>query len=110
MERGDSKEARELVLTKLQDRGDVAAVDGRPYRSLSSTLTLQRSTIRGSSPADSGYVRDTESDDDRFVDHLRSTDAIVTSGGPNDAGMLETNLHDDFAYRPAHGFRLVSAE
>jgi hypothetical protein len=80
-----------------QDRGSLAAVDGRPvpYTSLNCTLTLQRSTIRVSSLAASGYARDTDNDDDRFVDYLGSTDAIVTSGGTNDAGMFETNLHEE---------------
>jgi hypothetical protein len=66
-----------------------------PYTSVNCTLTLQRSTIRVSSLSANGYPRETDNEDDRFVDYLGSTDAIVTSGGTNDAGMFETNLHEE---------------
>ena len=55
-----------------------------PYTSVNCVLTLQRSTIRVSSLAGSGYTRDADNPDDRFVDYLGSTDEIVTSGGVND--------------------------
>ena len=78
-----------------------------PYTSVNCVLTLQRSTIRVSSLAGSGYTRDADNPDDRFVDYLGSTDEIVTSGGVNDSGMFETNLHDE-RFLPFEGAGSIS--
>jgi hypothetical protein len=72
----------------------IPAVVG-PYTSVHCTLTLLRSSIRVSPVVTSGYPRDTDNPDDRFVDYLGSTDTIVTSTGTSDTGMFETNLRDD---------------
>jgi hypothetical protein len=64
-----------------------------PYSSLNCTLTQQKSTIRVSPLLKNGqYQRDTSNPDERFVDYFGSTDEIITSGGNNDSGMMETNL------------------
>jgi hypothetical protein len=78
-----------------------------PYASVNCTLTLLRSTVRISALAESGYARDTDNPDDRFVDYLGSTDAIVTSSATNDAGMFETNLRDE-RFLPFEGAGAVS--
>ncbi len=78
-----------------------------PYTSVSCVLTLQRSTIRVSSLASSGYARDADNSDDRFVDYLGSTDEIVTSGAVNDSGMFETNLHEE-RFLPFEGAGAIS--
>lgn len=78
-----------------------------PYASVSCSLTLQKSTVRVSSLVGSGYARDTNNPDDRFVDYMGSTDAIVTSTGTNDAGMFETNLHEE-RFLPFEGAGAVS--
>jgi hypothetical protein len=77
------------------------------YTSVNCVLTLQRSTIRVSSLATSGYARDADNPDDRFVDYLGSNDEIVTSGGVNDAGMFETNLHEE-RFLPFEGAGVAS--
>jgi hypothetical protein len=66
-----------------------------PNASVTCSLTLQKSTVRVSPLVASGYARDTDDPDDRFVDSMGSTDAIVTSTATNDAGMFETNLRDE---------------
>ena len=66
-----------------------------PYASVNCALTLQKSTVRVSPLVTSGYARDTDDTDDRFVDYMGSSDAIVTSTGTNDGGMFEANLHDE---------------
>jgi len=78
-----------------------------PNASVSCALTLQKSTIRVSPLVASGYARDTDNPDDRFVDYMGSTDAIVTSSGTNDAGMFETNLRDE-RFLPFEGAGAVS--
>jgi Tc toxin complex TcA C-terminal TcB-binding domain len=78
-----------------------------PYTSVNCVLTLQRSTIRVSSLASSGYARDADNPDDRFVDYLGSTDEIVTSGAVNDSGMFETNLRDE-RFLPFEGAGAIS--
>jgi hypothetical protein len=78
-----------------------------PNASVSCSLTLQKSTVRVSPLVASGYARDTDSPDDRFVDYIGSSDAIVTSTGTNDAGMFETNLHDE-RFLPFEGAGAVS--
>jgi hypothetical protein len=78
-----------------------------PYASVNCTLTLQRSTIRVSPNAESGYARDLDNPDDRFVDYLGSTDVVVTSTGTSDGGMFETNLHDE-RFLPFEGAGAVS--
>ena len=71
----------------------IPAVIG-PYSSVNCTLTLLKSSIRTSSlSAEDGYGR--EDDDSRFSDYYGSLQSIVTSSGQNDAGMFETNLHDE---------------
>jgi hypothetical protein len=66
-----------------------------PYASVNCALTLQKSTVRVSPLAASAYARDMDTQDERFVDYVGSTDSIVTSSGTNDGGMFETNLHDE---------------
>jgi hypothetical protein len=78
-----------------------------PYASVSCSLTLQKSTVRVSPLVASGYARDTDDADDRFVDYMGSTDAIVTSTGTADAGMFDTNLHDE-RFLPFEGTGAVS--
>jgi hypothetical protein len=78
-----------------------------PYASVSCTLTLLRSSIRISPAlADGAYAR-RPGDDDRFVDYLGSTESVVTSGGANDSGLFETNLHDE-RFLPFEGAGAVS--
>jgi hypothetical protein len=71
------------------------------------TLTLQKSTVRVSPAAKDGYARDTEDEDDRFVDYMGSVDSVVTSGASNDSGMFETNLRDE-RFLPFEGAGAVS--
>jgi hypothetical protein len=78
-----------------------------PNASVSCSLTLEKSTVRVSSLVASGYARDTDNADDRFVDYMGSTDAIVTSTGTNDGGMFETNLHEE-RFLPFEGAGAVS--
>ncbi|MBV8644905.1 MAG: toxin, partial [Candidatus Eremiobacteraeota bacterium] len=79
-----------------------------PYTSLNCTLALQRSTVRTSPQLlNNGYAR-AGSDDFRFTDYFGSTDAVVTSMGSNDAGMFETNLHDE-RFLPFEGAGAVSS-
>lgn len=78
-----------------------------PYTTISSTLTLLKSTIRISSLlGDSGYPR-SGADDSRFSDHLGVLESIVTSSGQNDSGLFEANLHDE-RYLPFEGSGAVS--
>ena len=78
------------------------------FTSVNCTLSLQSSTVRVSPQlANGGYARDTSHADDRFVDYLGSTDAIVTSGGSNDSGMFETNLRDE-RFLPFEGAGAIS--
>jgi len=71
----------------------IPAVVG-PYTSINCTLTLLRSATRVSPILkDPDYAR--QADDDRFVDYVGATQAIVTSGATNDSGMFEPNLRDD---------------
>jgi hypothetical protein len=79
-----------------------------PYTSVNCTLTLQRSTIRTSPLLANGtYARDTTRQDDRFADHFGSLESIVTSGGSNDAGLFEANLHDE-RFLPFEGAGAIS--
>jgi hypothetical protein len=57
--------------------------------------------------ANGSYGRDTDDQDDRFVDYLASLDSVVTSGGANDSGMFETNLRDE-RFLPFEGAGAVS--
>jgi hypothetical protein len=42
------------------------------------------------------YARDTNSEDDRFIDYYgAAADIIIASSGTNDSGMFETNLKDE---------------
>jgi hypothetical protein len=70
-----------------------------PYTSVNCTLTLLRSSVRKSpslkTESPTPYTRLTDTDDDRFVDYVGSVQSIVTSGGSNDSGMFEPNLHDE---------------
>ncbi len=78
-----------------------------PYTSVNCTLSLLRSSVRKSSLLkDNTYAR-TGSDDDRFVDYFGSGQSIVTSGGSNDTGMFETNLHDE-RFLPFEGAGAIS--
>jgi hypothetical protein len=80
-----------------------------PYTPLNCTLTLLRSTVRKKPDLKSGtkYGRDLSADDDRFIDYVGGTQAIVTSSGTSDAGMFETNLRDE-RFLPFEGAGAVS--
>ena len=79
-----------------------------PYTSLNGTLALQRSTVR-TSPllTNNQYARNTSNADARFTDYFGGGEAIVTSTGTNDAGLFETNLHDE-RFLPFEGAGAVS--
>jgi hypothetical protein len=80
-----------------------------PYTTINCTLTLLRSSIRKKPELKNDkYARDLSGDDDRFVDYVGGAQAIVTSGGTNDAGMFETNLRDE-RFLPFEGMGAVSA-
>jgi hypothetical protein len=66
-----------------------------PYTSVNCTLSLLRNSVRRSPQlADGEYARQ-GSEDPRFVDHFGTVQSIVTSGANEDAGMFETNLHEE---------------
>lgn len=65
-----------------------------PYSSVSSTLTLLKSSIRISPLLGDEYARQ-GGEDERFVDYFSATQSIVTSSGQNDNGLFETNLRDE---------------
>lgn len=81
-----------------------------PYTSVNCRLTLQGSQVRIKAPTASAamnYPRKVDGQnhptaDDRFVDDLQAVDAIVTSGGQNDSGLFDVNLHDE-RYLPFEG-------
>jgi hypothetical protein len=78
-----------------------------PYTSVPCTMTLLRSSVRTSPLVGTdGYGR-TGSDDPRFSDYFGSLQSIVTSSAQNDAGLFETNLHDE-RYLPFEGSGAVS--
>jgi hypothetical protein len=66
-----------------------------PYTPVNCTLSLQSSTVRTSPLLANGAYARTSQDDARFTDYFGCTDVIVTSGGANDSGMFETNLHEE---------------
>jgi Tc toxin complex TcA C-terminal TcB-binding domain len=79
-----------------------------PYASVNCMLSLQSSSLRVSPLLANGvYGRDPSQDDIRFVDYFGATDIVVTSGASNDAGMFETNLHDE-RFLPFEGAGAIS--
>jgi hypothetical protein len=79
-----------------------------PYTGINCKLSLQSSSVRVSSLlANGAYGRNTNQDDDRFVDYFGATDEIVTSSGTNDSGMFETNLRDE-RFLPFEGAGAIS--
>jgi hypothetical protein len=78
-----------------------------PYTSVNCTLTLQSSSLRTSPLLANGFYGRTSQDDIRFTDYFGSTDVIVTSGGSNDSGMFETNLHEE-RFLPFEGAGAIS--
>jgi hypothetical protein len=78
-----------------------------PYTGVNCTLTLQSSSLRTSPLLANGAYRRTGQDDIRFTDYFGSTDIIVTSGGSNDSGMFETNLHEE-RFLPFEGAGAIS--
>jgi hypothetical protein len=79
-----------------------------PYTSMNCTLSLLRSTVRRKPLLSDGAYARTGNDDDRFVDYFGSLDSVVTSSATNDAGMFETNLHDE-RFLPFEGAGAVSS-
>jgi hypothetical protein len=80
-----------------------------PYASVNVTLTLTRSSVRRSPSLNDNedpYARDGD-DTERFTDYYGRVQSIVTSSGTNDAGLFETNLHDE-RYLPFEGSGAVS--
>lgn len=77
-----------------------------PYTSVNCTLMLTKSSIRTDVGVGDGYARQ-GSEDSRFSDHFGSLQAIVTSSAQNDAGLFETNLHDE-RYLPFEGSGVIS--
>src|SRR4029453_10505664 len=68
-----------------------------PYASVNVPLTLTRRTVRRSPSLNDNedpYARDGD-DTERFTDYYGRVQSIVTSSGTNDAGLFETNLHDE---------------
>jgi hypothetical protein len=65
-----------------------------PYTGVNCTLSLLSSTLRRSPDIGDNYARESF-EDDRFVSYNGAVQSIVTSSAQNDAGMFETNLHDD---------------
>jgi hypothetical protein len=56
-------------------------------------MLLRTSVRKSRNPKDGEYTRQAE--DDRFIDYTGAMQSVVTSGGVNDSGMFETNLHDE---------------
>jgi hypothetical protein len=78
-----------------------------PYTAVNCTLTLLKSAIRKEPTLDGSEYARTGAEDARFSDHFGSLQSIVTSTGQNDAGLFETNLHDE-RYLPFEGAGLIS--
>lgn len=72
----------------------VPAVTG-PYTNVNCTLSLQKSTIRKSALIGNSYMRQTENEDDRFIDYFGTIQSIVTSSAQNDSGLFEVNLQGE---------------
>ncbi len=78
-----------------------------PYTSVNCSISLQASQLRVSPLlTNNGYARMGD-DDPRFQDYFGATDVIVTSSATNDAGMFETNLHED-RFLPFEGAGAIS--
>ena len=84
----------------------IPAVAG-PYAGVHGVLTLLKSSIRKSSIAGDGYLRQ-GAEDDRFVDYAGVGQSIATSSGSNDAGLFEANLRDD-RFLPFEGAGAISS-
>jgi hypothetical protein len=78
-----------------------------PYASVNCTLTLLSSRVRIDPGSQSPYPEDTQNDDPRFLKSFGAIESVVTSGGQNDAGLFEVNLHDD-RFLPFEGAGAVS--
>jgi hypothetical protein len=75
-----------------------------PYTGVFCTLTLLSSSVR----TDAGGSRyERSGDDSRFADDFSAVQSIVTSGAQADAGLFETNLHDE-RYLPFEGAGAIS--
>jgi hypothetical protein len=79
-----------------------------PFTSVNCTLTLQKGTIRTTPDLGTGYARQ-GADDRRFEDYYGTVQTIVTSSGQNDAGLFETNLHDE-RYLPFEGSGIAGSQ
>ncbi|MEO3761875.1 neuraminidase-like domain-containing protein [Streptomyces sp. B5E4] len=79
-----------------------------PYTSVSLTARLLRSSVRIDPRISDGqpYGRD-KAADPRFRDHTGPVQSVVTSTGQDDAGLFETNLHDQ-RYLPFEGEGVIS--
>jgi len=78
-----------------------------PYASVSCRLGLRRSTIRRRSNLCEGSYARAGVEDDRFVDHLASLEAVVTSTAQHDGGLFDGGAHDE-RYLPFEGAGAVS--
>lgn len=79
-----------------------------PYTSVNLTARLLRSSVRIDPRISDGqpYGRD-KAADPRFRDHTGPVQSIVTSTGQDDAGLFETDLHDE-RYLPFEGEGVIS--
>jgi hypothetical protein len=77
-----------------------------PYTGVNVTASLLRSTVRVD-PRLKGDAYARKGTDDRFRDRLGTVESIVTSTAREDAGLFETNLHDE-RYLPFEGAGVIS--
>ncbi|MFD6161348.1 neuraminidase-like domain-containing protein [Nocardia sp. NPDC060256] len=81
-----------------------------PYTGVNLTATLTGSSVRIDSRLSDGTYRrkqDQPDHDTRFRDYTGPIESIVTSTGQDDAGLFETNLHDE-RFLPFEGMGAIS--
>jgi peptidoglycan hydrolase-like protein with peptidoglycan-binding domain len=77
-----------------------------PYTGVPLTVTLLESSVRTTTDPSPQYAR-SPGDDSRFADDLGGVEAVVTSGGQQDAGLFEPRL-DDERYLPFERAGVIS--
>ncbi len=78
-----------------------------PYTTISCTLRLTKNSIRINTAEGTGYARNADADDDRFIENNISVKAIAASNAQNDSGVFELNFRDE-RYLPFEGAGALS--
>ena len=78
-----------------------------PYTTISCTLRLTKNRIRINTAEATGYARNADADDDRFIENNISVKAIAASNAQNDSGMFELSFRDE-RYLPFEGAGALS--